>query len=98
MNMIKTRADEGKTIEICRDQIFSGEASKSWQKPGPKVSIYSFGVDHDYLNKDSSLIPDRFRNTNREALLAVWRQSQNDVEHEQDGIYFKTRMGLLSKI
>ena len=87
--------DRENRINMHRADYQLRDVSNAWRRLSANLPLYASWDDHDYLNNDLSGVPRRFKNGDRDALRAVWRENWNNPTNDEDrkGIYFNTRIG-----
>jgi len=78
-----------------RSDYLLRDLSPAWQSLAAAIPIYAAWDDHDYFDNDLSGIPAGFTTEDVRAVREIWTQNWSNPAYgeEEEGIYFRTRLG-----
>jgi alkaline phosphatase D len=87
--------DRNNQTGLHRSDYLLRDLSPAWQSLAAAVPIYAAWDDHDYFDNDLSGVPPKFTAEDVKAVRKIWMQNWNNPAYgeEDEGIYFRTRVG-----
>ncbi len=87
--------DRNNQTGLHRSDYLLRDLSPAWQSLAAAMPIYAAWDDHDYFDNDLSGIPAKFTAEDVRAVRKIWTQNWNNPAYgeEDQGIYFRTRLG-----